>query len=172
VGGAGTFVVSGAGVVVVGGAGVGVEVLVVGCVLGGAAVSAVPVVAVPVVVVAGVVVVSGVVVVAVAPVAPKAAPASGPPRLAAVKPPPARAESTVRNARRRAALTGGMRWSKSSWGRPMVVVGEADPQSLGTPTEIHIGRQAGIRKGFVIGLAILGESAIPQRHAGRDRIES
>ncbi len=139
-----------------------------GWVLVGAVVSAVPVVTVAVVV-AGVVVVSGLAVVPVGGGAPNAAPASGPPRLAAVRPPPASAESTARKARRRAALTGGMRWSRSSRGRPMVVVGEADPQSLGTPTAIHIGRQAGIRKGFVIGLAILGASRIASRHARGDR---
>jgi len=114
-----------AGVVVAVGDGAGVEVVVVGSVLAGGGVSAVGVVA-------GVVVVgSGVLVVLVVAVAPKAAPVSGPPRLAAVNPPPARAESTARMARRRAALIGGMRWFESSRGRPMIVVGEPDPQVAG-----------------------------------------
>jgi hypothetical protein len=47
-----------------------------------------------------------------------------------------------------------MRRSSSSLGRPMVVVGAYSPQTRGTPTGIHIGREAPRRKGFVIASTI------------------
>jgi hypothetical protein len=105
--------------------------------------------------------------------APSAAPARGPPRLTAVMPPPARADSIERHARRRGSLSTGMRRSRSSCGRPIVVVGAANPRSRGTPTEIHIGRQPRIRKGIVIAPAIWtpeGEKPAPADLSGAHAI--
>ena len=53
------------------------------------------------------------------------APASGPPRPAAVRPPPASAESIARQRPAAGAVHGRHRLSRSSRGRPMVVVGAA-----------------------------------------------
>jgi hypothetical protein len=77
----------------------------------------------------------------VVPVAPNAAPASGPPRPAAVNPPPARADIIARRALRRARFKGGIRGYRSSRGRPIAVVGAASPQTRGTPTGILIGSE-------------------------------
>ena len=80
-------------------------------------------------------------------VVPGAAPApsavldSCPLRLAAVRPLPASADTSARHARRRGRFNGCIRRFRSSCGRPMVVVGAAGPQTRGTPTRIHIGRE-------------------------------
>jgi hypothetical protein len=75
-------------------------------------------------------------------------PARGP-RPPAVSPLPARAEISARHIHLR-GLSGIMRRSWSSCGRPIVVVGADSPQTRGTPMGIHIGRQAPRGKGFVI----------------------
>jgi hypothetical protein len=80
----------------------------------------------------------------------KAPPERGPPRLAAVSPPPASADNVARHTLRRGLVIGGLRRDWSSCGVPMIVVGVANPRSRGRPTVIHIGRQARSRKGFVI----------------------
>jgi hypothetical protein len=59
------------------------------------------------------------------------APVETGPRPAAVRPPPAIAETSARHAHRRAPKWGVMRRSWSSGGRPMVVVGASSPQTLG-----------------------------------------
>ena len=64
-------------------------------------------------------------------VSPTAAPTNGAPSVAAVRPPPASADSMVRKARRRARFTGGIRAFRSSRGHPIVVVGAARPQIAG-----------------------------------------
>jgi len=81
--------------------------------------------------------------------APSAVLESCPPRLAAVSPPPARALNIARHARRPGRFSGCIRRVRSSCGLPIVVVGAAGPQARGTRTRIHIGKQPGIRKGFV-----------------------
>jgi hypothetical protein len=60
---------------------------------------------------------------------------SCPPRLAAVSPPPARADNIARHARRRGRFRGCIRRFRSSCGRPMVVVGATSPQARGTPLD-------------------------------------
>jgi hypothetical protein len=57
----------------------------------------------------------------------------GPPRMAAVRPPPASADTIVRHARRRALICGGVRRNRSSFGRPMIVVGAATHDRGGRP---------------------------------------
>lgn len=76
--------------------------------------------------------------------APSAPPVRGPPSVAAVRPPPARADSNARHVRRRGLLIGGMRQAGSSCGRPIKSSANwrKKPTRVGTPTEIHIGRQA------------------------------
>jgi hypothetical protein len=91
--------------------------------------------------------------------APSATLASGPPRPAAVRPPPA-TESSVRSERLRALIRGGICSVRSSVGYLVMVVSAASPHARDTPTRIHIGRQAGIRKGFVIGLKNIGRAVL------------
>jgi hypothetical protein len=111
-------------------------------------------------VVCGVVAVGGdapsVVVGPVVPSAPRAPPASGPLRLAAVRPPPASTESTMRHDGRRARmsrkpLAGGLSMGLSSCGPLFIADRWSAPltHDRGHATGIHIGRQAGSRKGFV-----------------------
>jgi hypothetical protein len=64
-------------------------------------------------------------------VSPTAAPTKGAPSVAAVSPPPARADRTARSALRRARFKGVMRACRSSRGRPIIVVGAAVPQIAG-----------------------------------------
>ncbi|HEY2181839.1 MAG TPA: hypothetical protein VGH09_09235 [Solirubrobacteraceae bacterium] len=133
-------VVDGAGVdsLVVG---AGVEVVVVGCGEGGGA-SWVVVgsVVVPVVVcVPSPVDVFGSAAIAPVEIGPKA-----------VRPPPASADKSARQARLRRVPAAVMRRLRSSSGRPMVVSARPGHKTRGTPAGIHIGRQPRARKGFVI----------------------
>jgi len=82
------------------------------------------------------------------------APLESGPSPAAVKPPPAISEMSARHARLRTPEAVVMRRSSSSRGRPIVVVGASSPTNAGTPTGIHIGRQAPRGKGFVIASTI------------------
>jgi hypothetical protein len=100
-----------------------------------------------------VVVVTVVVTTGVQPLSPWASVERGPPRTAAVRPPPASADTRVRHARRRALMFGGVRRGRSFFGRPMIVVG-ADTHARGIrPVGIHIGTQSSIRKGIVTAVA-------------------
>jgi hypothetical protein len=125
-------VVDGAGVVAV-----GVDVVVsvlVASVLGGS--SAVVVVTVPSPLEGGLSVAS--------------APAAIGPRPAAVMPLPASAEASARHTHRRVRTWGVMRRACSSFADPIGRGRRGDPTGAGTPTGIHIGRQAPRGKGFVI----------------------
>jgi hypothetical protein len=98
--------------------------------------------------------------------APSAPPASGPPKPAAVSPLPASADSIARHALLRVRVIGYLR---QSWSLccPIFVVGAASPRSGGTPTEIHIGRQAETRKGFVIALQYRRFRTCHRKQSGR-----
>jgi hypothetical protein len=84
--------------------------------------------------------------------APSAPPVRGPPRPAAVSPPPANADSIARRRRRRGLFIGGPSGPCCSW-RSIVVVAWTAPRSYPghgpAPFSSHIGTQARIAKGFV-----------------------
>src|SRR5207302_6424787 len=88
------------------------------------------------------------------PIGALSAPSAGPTRApspAAVSPPPASAEASIRRARLLGPAAGAARRDGSSLlGRPMVVVGAASPQGPGTPTGVYIGAALPERKGLVI----------------------
>src|SRR5207237_4952783 len=91
------------------------------------------------------------------PIGALSAPSAGPtrpPSPAAVSPPPASAETSIRRARLLGPATGAARRDGSSLlGRPMVVVGAASPQGLGTPAGVYIGAAEPQRKGVVMARA-------------------
>lgn len=82
-----------------------------------------------------------------------AAPDSGPLNPTAVRPPPARAERSVRRTLKRALLTPDMLGPCSSWFRPIVAFEQDSHTPRAPPDPIHIGREAWVGKGFVIELA-------------------
>jgi hypothetical protein len=74
------------------------------------------------------------------------APLESGPRLTAVKPPPAIAEMSARQARFRMPGAAVMRRSSSSRGRPIVVVGACSPQTRDTPpTFISAAKHQGVK---------------------------
>src|SRR5580693_7673370 len=81
----------------------------------------------------------------------RATPVSGPPSPTTVKPPPASTETTARRARERVPFTSDIPSPCSSCLRPMVAYGQGIGSRQRPPYAIHIGREARLGKGFVIG---------------------
>jgi hypothetical protein len=100
-----------------------------------------------------------------------APPDSGPPKPAAVSPPPASAERITRRAAVRALFTPDIPAPCSLWPRPVVVLEQGVQTPRTPPDRIHIGREARVGKGFVIGAAIWApdrrKHAHRSHHSGR-----